>query len=283
MKYTQEIVEKIFKDNNCELLSEYINYNIKLKYLCKCGNISEILLNNFNKGKRCRKCGNNNIPTQQDVEQYFKEKDCELLDIYKNSKTKLKYKCRCKNISYISMDSFKAGNRCMKCGKKEKLSQKYVKQYFSDNGCELLDVYVNNHKKLKYICNCGNQSEICFYSFQQGNRCMKCGILKRKRTGSDHHLWNSNRNEKRKIKELQSLSKSYRNNFRKKYNVSKEYDIDHIFPIKAFVNYGIYDLNLINLEENLQPLLSYENRNIKKDKYDNKQFEIYLKNKGLIK
>lgn len=59
------------------------------------------------------------------------------------------------------------------------------------------------------------------------------------------------------------------------------YHIDHIFPIKAFLDYGIKDPKIICALENLQPMDKVEN--MKKNRYYDKQkFEEYLKLKGLI-
>lgn len=52
----------------------------------------------------------------------------------------------------------------------------YVKQYFRDEGCKLLETkYINNYTKMKYICSCGDVSKITFGNFRQGYRCKKCG------------------------------------------------------------------------------------------------------------
>ena len=65
----------------------------------------------------------------------------------------------------------------------KKLTYGYVKQYFEDHECELLEEeYVNNNTKMKYKCVCGNESEIIFGSFQQGKRCIKCG-------GKEKHIF----------------------------------------------------------------------------------------------
>lgn len=51
-KLTYEVVKNEFLINNCELLeSEYINSYTKMRYKCKCGNLSEIKYNNFKKWK----------------------------------------------------------------------------------------------------------------------------------------------------------------------------------------------------------------------------------------
>jgi uncharacterized protein with PIN domain len=58
-------------------------------------------------------------------------------------------------------------------GTKYKLEE--VKNVFEENNCKLLsDSYVNNHTKLNYICECGNEAEITFKMFLRGQRCMKC-------------------------------------------------------------------------------------------------------------
>jgi 5-methylcytosine-specific restriction endonuclease McrA len=56
--------------------------------------------------------------------------------------------------------------------------------------------------------------------------------------------------------------------------------VDHIFPIKAFLEYGIEDISLINSLDNLQPLEERENL-VKNDKYSKEEFEDYLKSKGI--
>jgi hypothetical protein len=56
-KYTFEYVNEYFKKKNCKLLAkEYVNANIKLEYICKCGNKSSMTFSNFNRGHRCMEC-----------------------------------------------------------------------------------------------------------------------------------------------------------------------------------------------------------------------------------
>lgn len=64
-----------------------------------------------------------------------------------------------------------------------------------------------------------------------------------------------------------------------KINRSK-WHLDHIFPIKAFLDYAIYDISVINCLENLQPLSEQENLS-KSAKYDRVEFEKWLTNKGV--
>ena len=131
-----------------------------------------------------KKMGRKNYTTEY-AKQFFEDNGCELLEKkYVNSKTKMRYRCNCGNIGYISFNNFQRGRRCKECGiRKMAESQRhtfeFIKQFFEDNGCELLEIkYINALTKMRYICNCGEESKICFASFQQGKRCKKCGIKK---------------------------------------------------------------------------------------------------------
>jgi hypothetical protein len=202
-KLTYDQVYKVFKDGGCELLEkEYINSRTKLKYKCSCGNKSEILWHNFKKGHRCNKCGNNQTAEKQKltfkfIYGYFKEQRCELLEKeYKNNSIKMKYRCSCGNISKIKFSHFKDGCRCKKCGlEKRKFSFEFIKKYFEEHGCKLLEKkYINCEDKMKYICSCGNTSKITFYSFRQGHRCKKCGL--EKISGKNNYNYNYNLTDK---------------------------------------------------------------------------------------
>ncbi len=122
-KLTYEYVKGYFKKQGCELLEEeYKNVDTKMRYICECGDISEISFDKFKQGRRCKKCGiekmaNTKRLSFQYVYDFFKKYNCELLEkTYKNANTPIKYKCACGNISKISFDSFRRGARCFKCG-----------------------------------------------------------------------------------------------------------------------------------------------------------------------
>jgi hypothetical protein len=57
-----------------------------------------------------------------------------------------------------------------------------------------------------------------------------------------------------------------------------EWHIDHIFPIKAFIDHGITDLSIINDLDNLRPLSKKENLS-KNAKYDKDKFMKWLSTK----
>lgn len=56
--------------------------------------------------------------------------------------------------------------------------------------------------------------------------------------------------------------------------------LDHIFPIRAFVDHGILDVKIINALDNLQPLTRKENSS-KSAKYDTEQFMRWVESKGV--
>ncbi len=131
------------------------------------------------------------------VKNYFKERGCELLEEeYKGCKIKMRYKCNCGEEYKTNFNKFKQGRRCKKCGYKKLAnkfnhSYKYVKKYFKDNNCILLEnTYINSHIKMKYQCSCKDKSIITFDKFKQGRRCYECGI--KKNSGKNHGNYNHN-------------------------------------------------------------------------------------------
>jgi len=190
-KHTLEEVKKYFEDNNCKLLeTEYVNSKTKMKYICECKNHSEITFNNFKKGKRCRKCSGCEKYTYKFVYNYFKDHNCKLLETeYIGTDTPMEYECSCgNNECKITFYHFKTGQRCKKCGGKEKLTFEFIKQYFEDHNCKLLETeYENVGTKMRYECSCGNSDcKISFNKFKSGQRCKICAI--KKRSGKNH--WN---------------------------------------------------------------------------------------------
>ena len=65
-----------------------------------------------------------------------------------------------------------------------------------------------------------------------------------------------------------------------KFIKKKKWSIDHILPIKAFLEYEIYDIHIINALDNLQPMELCVN--IRKGaSYDKRSFEKYLRSKNI--
>lgn len=209
-KHTYEYIKQYFEDNGCELLeNEYKNNRTKMRYRCSCGNISEIRFSEFNRGQRCFSCGIKRTHNKQRfsyeyVRDYFRKHNCILLSKeYNGCDEKLEYICSCGNKSTITFSAFKTGRRCSvcgvaKCSLKRKHSYEYVYSFFKDNGCLLLsDKYINANNLLMYRCVCGRESAITFANFQQGVRCMKCGI--EKNSGANNKRWNHTMTNKERV------------------------------------------------------------------------------------
>lgn len=59
-----------------------------------------------------------------------------------------------------------------------------------------------------------------------------------------------------------------------------KWHIDHVFPVKAFLEHGITDMKVINALDNLQPLSQPANLK-KSSKYDKSKFKEWLATKGI--
>lgn len=304
-KYNLEYVREIFSYNGCELIEgKYVNFHTPMQYRCSCGNISKINLNNFKQGKRCKKCATrkNNSRYEiniEDVKEEFLDSGCELLEplpaepIY--LKTKVKYRCLCGEESEISI----------------KFKLEYVRDIFFEAGCELLaEEYHGASVPMEYRCSCGNISKITLNSFNNGSRCYHCLI--QKRSGENNYQWIKDRKYYEKCYKFRQRCYKILKALLKKSNQKKaastksylgydwiklmnhienhpnwkdldenDWHIDHIFPIKAFIDYKIFDSKIVNSLDNIQPLSSQDNMK-KNAKYDKEKFENYLKSKGII-
>jgi hypothetical protein len=304
MKYSEEFVINYYKQRGCELLEPYTNTNAPLKYLCKCGRISQNSFYFFRKAFNCLYCRKARKLSTQNVDTEVAKSGCTLLENnYNNARTKMKIKCSCGNIFLISWGNFNSGKRCKACGtlkkkKARKLDYNYVKKYFEINGCKLLSAnYENSYEKLDYICKCGRQSVITYNNFQRGRRCLQCRIEKKKGKYGDQKfkqrcraiLGNSLRSLGKQKTNHTEIMLGYNGDQLKNHivnhpnwNIVKNYkwEIDHIFPIKAFCDYNILDIKLINCLENLQPLTGKDNLS-KSDKYNKEEFEKWLSLKGI--
>ena len=250
--------------------------------------------------------------TIEEVQKVFEKSGCKLIEkVYKNNRTPMSYVCFCGNTSKISLDNFQRGRRCKKCrsrflAEKFKLKQSEVADIFEEQGCELIGEYSNANKPVAYRCRCGCLSKIRLSDFKISPRCKQCSI--KARSGENHPNWNSDRdlvklNRKLHSKSHKALKRTLdalnekKNDFKSRllgFTTSELYDhlskfenwdslkesnwhLDHVFPIKAFLDYGIDDVGLINSLSNIQPLS--EEENLKKgDNYCSKEFEKWLLN-----
>lgn len=166
------------------LENEYLHSKHPMECICPNGHRTAKTWASFQSGYGCIHCCKTQKLTNKKIESFFKENGCVLLDEYINSKSKMRYLCKCGNKSKISWSNFKNGNRCKRCGiskrsASKKLDYDYVNEKFNENQCELLEnSYCNATTKMRYRCSCGFISKISWAKFQQGQRCNNCKINK---------------------------------------------------------------------------------------------------------
>ncbi len=176
-----------------------------MRHRCSCGKLAKVSLQSLMHRKGCG-CGRKIQRTRRryditSVKKLFAESGCQLLDNqYRNANTPMRYRCHCGRFARIALQNFLKGDRCG-CGRKaEGLKRRhtfyYVKRYFSDQGCQLLqDSYTDSHTPMLFRCDCGNTARISFSDFQNGVRC-----------GCRRHLgMNRKWNEERVVEELKTL------------------------------------------------------------------------------
>jgi hypothetical protein len=97
---------------------------------------------------------------------------------YKNSKTKLKYRCSKGHEHSMNWDSWKDGHRCPSCYGNTKPTLEQVIESFNKEGYNLLSKeYVNAKTKLYYVCSKGHKHSIRWNNWKQGQRCLYCSGL----------------------------------------------------------------------------------------------------------
>ena len=132
VKLTFDYVYNYFKEHGCELLeSEYINSKTKMKYICTCGDSSEINFDNFKSGKRCWGCRNTKISefktqSHESVYNYYKIEGYDLQSIYKHNKNKDILVCPNGHFIAMSFSNFKNHNqRCNTCYRENNFAENH--------------------------------------------------------------------------------------------------------------------------------------------------------------
>ena len=247
------------------------------------------------------------------VRDAFLKAGCVLLtEEYVSNTHPLSFVCQCGTTATTTWARFRIGCLCRHCAttrandKRRGYTIAQVKQEFSKRGMQCLEEeYRNNYTPMRYICSCGNKATIRFFCVLKGQKCDKCDSCR----GSTHYNWIADRDEalfRRRFRcrvghlvqsVLKSLgiSKQFKSadilgysteeliqhvcSFPDWPDISKsKWHLDHIFPIKAFLDHGIYDVRLINCLENLRPLPAHENLS-KHDKYNQDDFARWLASK----
>lgn len=316
-RLNQEEVQKQFEARGFKLLDAYKNNTTPLEFICSCGIKSTISYKSFKRGSKCFSCSGKKKKTKKQIVDTLKKEGYQFLsDEYKDAFSTFIVKCPEGHEFETFWNNWQQGRRCPTCkpkiiGDKLRSDQKEVYEYFVKEGCELLSEYKTNHKPVRYRCKCGNISKIAFANFKLGHRCQRC--RSENMSGEKHPLWIKDREEAEfrntiRIKCHSALRCALQAIGKKKLTRSFKllgytptdlrehienhpdwlkvkngnWHLDHIFPIKAFCDYGITNVELINSLENLRPMIGKENLR-KSAKYNKIEFENWLLTKNFIK
>jgi hypothetical protein len=245
----------------------------------------------------------------------FTKENYTVLNIYKkNNKHYVDFICPYNHKGSITYDGFKRNRRCGICYKEKNYTYEKVKEILGQDEYQILDdIFINVKTALKCLCPKGHICNIYLTHWLKGHRCRECGYLisaeKNRSKNPDREF----------LKEKQKIAKSLRSNLKRlaeKLHIGKKENfvslqrytteelhnhiknhknyldasknnnlsIDHIFPIKAFDDFGLLNLEnawLINGLDNLQPLDRTENSR-KNCQYNKEKFIIFLKEKGIF-
>jgi len=316
-KLTTDYVKEQFAKRGWQMLDDiYVKSQHNINVICSNGHSTTITWNNFQRGQGCRFCAGNIKFSIEEARKIFEENGLLLVEkIYKTNNTPMQFICLCGKKSKICLSAVKYGARCQECTNKKiaqsnKLSDEELKIRCENKNFKFVKSFIGKHNRrtyIEYICHCGNQTKTGIYNFNKISNCKLCGI--KKKSGSSCYRWKSDREDVRNRKIIRKRISNMisrcliRSNIEKtsklikilKYHPSKlkdkimsqvvekelqnkKWHIDHIFPIQAFIDHGIYDLSLINHLDNLQALSEEENLS-KSDKYDKEKFLNWLHEK----
>ena len=162
---------------------------------------------------------------------------------YRKVEDKLRYKCACGKESTTNIVSFQKAKRCASCAKKKENNPAWIKdreavttKKIFGQRCRWL---VKNTLKSIGVKKTSRTKDILGYSGEE----LRVHI-------TSHCNWGKLKN--------------------------KSWHIDHIFPVKAFIENGITDLKIINCLSNLRPTLKSYNLQ-KNSKYDISAFKKWIK------
>lgn len=194
-KLTYKEVKKAFNDRGFTLLEScYINNRTKMRYLCNIHGEQTIKWNHFKDGHGCYECGRIASASKQRtsidvVALEFNKRGYKLLDDeYVNADMLLKYLCPNHGIKHISYGNLMSGKGCAECAGLAKPTYKYVKEYFTSKGYELIsNEYINSTSKLDYICSKHGKKSISWGNIISGKGCVECAI--ENNSGENCYLW----------------------------------------------------------------------------------------------
>ena len=254
--------------------------------------------------------GANKLPYDQ-VKYLFEQNGMKLLDNeYVSNNSKMRAVCPCGKEISIRLSDVQLGRKCQECkgrtnSEKFRASDKEITALCESNGCRFVKSWIQCRKtRIAYVCKCGREAEAYLTNFKKCPNCKKCGAAKI--SGPNCYMYDPDREAvamRKKFRKIcgqhikrfmdavkekktrhthellgytpQQLQEHILNHPDYAALKDKEWHVDHIFPIQAFIDHGIMDLKIINALDNLRPLAGPENLS-KADKYDEDEFLEWL-------
>jgi len=144
-----------------------------------------------------------------DFEAYMKENNVMPLKDYEGYNSHITYACkRCSKPTITKFSSLRMSKNklflCEECRKiwlweltikkGQALTQDKMDKYFKKYNCKLVDQYVNNGSKMRFICSCGEEGITSWVCLRYGRSVPRCKICRSKnahfRPGKDHPNYN---------------------------------------------------------------------------------------------
>ncbi|WP_291631387.1 hypothetical protein [Clostridium sp.] len=276
-KTTEEFIQEMKEINNdIEILGEYVNNKIPIKCKCKIDGYEWMAKPNnlLSSNSGCPKCydnrrGNTLKLTHKEFISRIKEinDDIEILGKYKNSKTKIKVRCKKDGYTWEVTPNSLLNNKtgCPKCAGNMKLThEEFISRINIINpNIEILGTYIKNNIKIK--CKCKIDGYIWYTTpsnllREQG--CPKCGIKSQveKRTKTHEQF----------IQELQEINPNieilgeYVNNHTKiKYRCKIDGNIWYAIPHSLLSGQGCPKCNSSKGEKRISEYLNNKNMKYK--------------------
>ena len=264
-RFDQKFVESFFEKYDCKLISEYLGDELPLIYICKCGKEAKSNFHTFKKCKNCRECGmKKNILDTKIIDKFIEENNLNLVSFHtfeNTSKGKLLLRCKCgkeyeRAWNYLKYR--KGNNVCEECSKKIKMEK-----LTGENHPNWIKDRTKVEFRKQYARKIYSMLRRCYQKFNLKKESKSYESLGYSQYDLGYHITNH---------------PNYQNAIK-----NKDMHIDHIFPIQAFIDFGLCEIEhikIINSLENLQPLDSFDNSS-KSDKYDKEEFIKFLQLKGL--
>ena len=188
-----DIGNYILQESNCVITNIYgASVDSKIDLICECGEKFHTTFNKFKKSKykKCRKCSMNSKSKHYIYDYNFVKHEVEkygvslLQDNYVNSSEKLKLKCNCGDIFYVSFNRFYKCNQrqCKKCGYKNGSSKQTME--LEEFESKVFNILGDKYKVIEYKKASGDvkmEHLVCGKTYTQkgtkilsGQRCSHC-------------------------------------------------------------------------------------------------------------